>query len=508
MRIVSLSSEDIGLKERIAHILELSPNAIAIEAGNEKIAWSELKAASKAVEALLTRIGIVDGAPVGWIAKNTPTAVVAFVALIMSDRMVVPLRPSFNETSLVEDIKTQRLQAVIGDTNDWKDEAALTAAGDVGSVAIELSGPPFSSHAIEGLAQVGSGPHRENAQDFILERLTSGTTGAPKRIPVSRDALLPSLRSSKSQSQVPPLPDSLQRSPALLFKPFSHAGGLFGLLSALHDARPIILFEKFNVAQWIKAVEIHRPKAASLVPAMIRMILEASPHPSSLSSLLAIRSGTAPLEPEIQIEFEAKYGIPILIDYGAAEFIGGLAGWTLADYKEFGVSKRGSVGRARGDVQLRVVDSKTFSVVSPGNIGLIEVKSDRYGPDWIRTNDLALIDEDDFIFLEGRADDAINRGGFKVLPEVVASVLRSHAHIADAIVIAQPDARLGQVPIAALEIAEGAPRPASDDLDALLRTRLPAYMVPVAYHWLDALPRTVSMKVDRPALSKILESKE
>jgi acyl-CoA synthetase (AMP-forming)/AMP-acid ligase II len=241
---------------------------------------------------------------------------------------------------------------------------------------------------------------------------------------------------------------------------------------------------------------------------MIRMILEASPHPSSLSSLLAIRSGTAPLEPEIQIEFEAKYGIPILIDYGAAEFIGGLAGWTLPDYKEFGVSKRGSVGRARGDVQLRVVDSETFSVVSPGNIGLIEVKSDRYGPDWIRTNDLALIDEDDFIFLEGRVDDAINRGGFKVLPEEVASVLRSHAHIADAIVIAQPDARLGQVPIAALEIAEGAPRPASDDLDALLRTRLPAYMVPVAYHWLDALPRTVSMKVDRPALSKILDSKE
>ena len=136
------------------------------------------------------------------------------------------------------------------------------------------------------------------------------------------------------------------------------------------------------------------------------------------------------------------------------------------------------------------------------------MKSDRYGADWIRTNDLARIDDDGFIFLEGRADDAINRGGFKVLPEEVANILRTHADIADAIVIGRNDTRLGQVPIAVLEFRDSARRPIASELNELIRAKLPAYMVPVLYHWVAELPRTVSLKVDRPALLKLLDQQE
>jgi len=79
---------------------------------------------------------------------------------------------------------------------------------------------------------------------------------------------------------------------------------------------------------------------------MIQMIIEARHRgPGLLRSLKAIRAGTAPLDPQMQIHFEEHYGIPILVDYGAAEFIGGVAGWTLADHRKFSASKRGSVGR-------------------------------------------------------------------------------------------------------------------------------------------------------------------
>ena len=493
-----------GFQQRIANVLSLSPDEVAIEAGEQSVTWRELQQASNEVIALLKAHGVDASAPVGWAARNRPTAVVTFVALILSGRMVVPLRPSYAAANFIEDIETQRLQAVLGDYDDWSADGVIAAAQEAGSVGIEVVGPPFSVRVVPGLEQLGQGPHRDVPPGLVLERLTSGTTGTPKRIPVSRDILMPSLRSGEQNAGQTNAQLALKHSPALLFKPFSHAGGLFGLLMALYQARPIVLFEKFNVDDWVAAVKQYRPKAASLVPAMIRMVLDSAPNPEALSSLLAIRSGTAPLEPEVQEEFEQRYGVPILVDYGAAEFIGGLAGWTLGDHKKFGEEKRGSVGRARKDVNIRVVDRNQFYPLDDDETGLVEIKSNRYGPEWNRTNDLARIDTEGFIFLEGRADDAINRGGFKVLPEEVAGVLRKHAAVADAVIVAKSDERLGQVPVAAIELVKGAKAPHPVDLNTLVREQLPSYMVPVEYIVLPSLPRTASMKVSRPELRKLL----
>src|SRR5690606_7627126 len=202
-------------------------------------------------------------------------------------------------------------------------------------------------------------------------------------------------------------------------------------------------------------------------------------------------------------EFEARYGIPILVDYGAAEFIGGIAGWTLADHRRFSATKRRSVGRPRPDVQLKIT-SEDGEELPRGQCGVLHVKCDRFGPDWIRTNDLAVLDEDGFLFLHGRADDAINRGGFKILPEEVAAVLRRYPGVRDVAVVGRSDARLGEVPVAAIELVEGATPPEPAQLDAFLRKHLAAYMVPKEFHVVAALPRTASMKVSRPELRAML----
>ena len=494
------------LARRIAAVMALEPDSSAIEYQGRKISWRALAEAADAIEGLLDSAAVYRAAPIGWAARNRPAAVAGFISLVSNGRMVAPLRPNYGVANFRDDIAAQRLQAVLGDADDWAGEGVIEAARAAGSVGIEVSGYPFRVRFVPGLEKLGAGPHRDAMPDYVLERLTSGTTGAPKRIAVKQDVLMPSLRSSEQKrTDGADAPLALKRSPALLFKPFSHAGGLFGLLLALYQARPIVLFEKFNVPEWVAAVKTYKPKSASLVPAMIRMLLDANFDPADLSSLIAIRSGTAPLEPEVQDEFERRFGVAILIDYGAAEFIGGLAGWTIDDHRAFGKTKRGSVGRARGDVMIRTVDLASFAAQGPGEVGLVEIKSDRYGPDWSRTSDLATIDAEGFIFLRGRADDAINRGGFKVLPEEVAAVLRQHPGVGDAAVMGRPDARLGQVPIAAIELAQGAaaaPEPA--DLDAFLRKTLPAYMVPVEYHVVAALPRTVSMKVSRPELKALL----
>src|SRR5260370_3927927 len=236
---------------------------------------------------------------------------------------------------------------------------------------------------------------------------------------------------------------------------------------------------------------------------MIQMILEAQVTPEALSSLKAIRVGTAPLDPQVQDSFEQRYGIPMLMDYGAAEFLGGVAGWTLDDHRAYAVAKRGSVGRARPDVHLKVTAEDTSEELPRGQSGILHIKCDRFGPDWTRTNDLASIDQDGFLFLQGRADDAINRGGFKILPEDVAAVIRRYPGVRDAAVLGKPDARLGQIPVAAVEMTPQTPAPSAELLDAFLRQHLTAYMLPKEFLFVQSLPRTASMKVSRPELKAL-----
>jgi acyl-CoA synthetase (AMP-forming)/AMP-acid ligase II len=117
------------------------------------------------------------------------------------------------------------------------------------------------------------------------------------------------------------------------------------------------------------------------------------------------------------------------------------------------------------------------------------------GDQWIRTTDLASLDADGFLFIHGRADAAINRGGFKVLPEHLASVFRAHPGVQDAVIVALPDSKLGHVPGLAVEVRAGAPRVTEDELRAYARAHLVSYQVPARYLILDELPRSAAMKV-------------
>ncbi|NED70251.1 AMP-binding protein, partial [Streptomyces sp. SID10244] len=157
-----------------------------------------------------------------------------------------------------------------------------------------------------------------------------------------------------------------------------------------------------------------------------------------------VTSGTAPLSADDADAFTDKFGIPVLTSYAATEFGGGVAGWTLADHREFWEAKRGSVGRANPGSRLRVV-ADDGTVLGPGETGLLEVVPGQLGPssDWIRTTDLARIDSDGFLWIVGRADQAIIRGGFKVIPEDVRTALESHPSVEGASVVGRPDDRLG-----------------------------------------------------------------
>jgi acyl-CoA synthetase (AMP-forming)/AMP-acid ligase II len=217
------------------------------------------------------------------------------------------------------------------------------------------------------------------------------------------------------------------------------------------------------------------------------------------ASIRSVVSGTAPLDPDLAEGFTARYGVPVLTSYAATEFGGGVAGWNLKDYQEHASHKRGSVGRAHAGCELRVVDEGSGEPLATGEVGLLEVRADQVdATQWIRTTDLARLDDDGFLWIVGRADQTILRGGFKVQPETVRVALLRHPRVVDAVVFGIDDDRLGQVPVAVVQPGAGE-SVTEADLVEHARGLLAPYEVPTTIAVVDALPRTPSQKVDLAA---------
>jgi len=266
-----------------------------------------------------------------------------------------------------------------------------------------------------------------------------------------------------------------------------------------------VIQEKFDAPRFLDQLRKYRPTFLAMPPAAAAMMLQLKPVKEDLASVQLYFNGAAPLDPNVRQVLEDEYGLAVADAYGATEFAGIISSWVPSDFALL-KAKRGSCGRALPSIGLRIIDRETGRELPSGQEGLIEALVPRISDDWIRTNDLAYLDDDGFLFLRGRADDAIIRGGFKVLPEEVAEVLRTHPRVGDAALIGLPDERLGMVPGAVIEPRQDAVPPTAAELDEFLSTRLPTYKRPVRYAVVAAIPRTQSMKPRREGLRALFEA--
>lgn len=459
----------------------------------------EITAYGRAIADALREAGVADGAPVGLVVRNRLPHAAAIIGCLAAGRPVSMIYSFQSPESIGRDIEQLRLSAVVADVEDWT-QPVITAAERAGSagVAISLRSPTVT--AVAGLDRRDAGrAHAEAEPDVALQILTSGTTGPPKRQSIRTDVLRRTVFSVTSGEQAP-----ADAPPELAYWQFGGIG-VCQLIAGVYNGRRIVMLERFSVEGYVAAIKKHRIPRSGVQPAVIRMLLDADVAKEDLASLEFLISASGPLDPETRDEFEARYGIPIVLAYGATEFAGSLCAWTPEMQAEFGASKRNSVGRALPDTELRVVDPETGAELAPGEQGLLEAKVAPIGPDWIRTTDIASIDADGFVTLHGRADGAINRGGFKVLPENVRRVLISHPAVKDACVVGVPDKRLGQVPFAAIEVADATAAPSEEELAELVRAQLPVYNVPVAFIVVDELPRNPALKVSLPAIAALYQ---
>jgi long-chain acyl-CoA synthetase len=472
------------LRRRIAAVLGLTPDATAVEYGGHWYTYGQIGTLAGQVATMVGERG-----QVGMLLRNRPTHVAAFLGVLLAGGSVVVVNPSRGDDRTRADITALDLPVIVGDPDDLTKLAGRNA----GSTVMSLS----TMDAQPQVVAVGDG-HRATRSGVAVQMLTSGTTGPPKRIDLTYDMLAYSVMGRDPGRS--PSPTEVRNGVAIVNAPLVHIGGVFRVLHCIAEARPFALLERFELDTWVDAVRRHRPRAVSLVPAALRMVLHSAVRPEDLQSIRAVTSGTAPLSAEDADAFQAKFGIPVLTSYAATEFGGGVAGWTLADHQQYWQTKRGSVGRANAGAELRVVDDDG-NELGPDQQGLLEVKPGQLGPsaDWMRTTDLARIDEDGFLWILGRADQAIIRGGFKVMPDDVRAALESHPAVRGAAVVGRPDDRLGETPVAVVELRDAAAADPNELLE-FLQNRLARYEIPTEITIVDAIPRTPSGKPDLSAI--------
>ena len=498
------------LARLVRGVLSLDPAAPAIEFEGRWRTWGDLGRVVESLDEALDQAGLGPGVRIGVMLRNHPLTAAALLEVVVSDRCVVTLNPSLPDERLANDILSLRPPVLVGLARDWARapvEAAARKIGCLGIILDEAADPPV--RRVPGLEAVTGADLDRDAPGIVIEMLTSGTTGTPKRIPLKATSFDRGiLEAGVFEGRALDAPPELRGGVQILNSPFAHIGGVFGLFVSVSAGRKSCLLEKFTVPVWTDAIRRHRPKVASAPPSALRMILDANVPREDLASLSAFRTSTAPLEPELADEFFERYGIPVLQNYGATEFAGGVAGWTLGDFKRHHQQKRGSVGRLNPGVEGRVVERDSGEVLAPGEEGLLELKAAQLGDGktWVRTTDLAVLDADGFLWIRGRYDNAIIRGGFKILPDDIVRVLELHPAVREAAVVGLRDARLGQTPAAAYILRSGATAPPEAELMEFLRAKLLPYQMPTRLLRVEDMPRTPSLKVSQPDLKALFES--
>lgn len=498
-----------SIREALGLLWSAPDDARMIQQDKQWYTWGQVRQLAERIDAELTEIGCSEGSRVGVVVSNRVETVAALVAILSKGRTVVTLNPMQPTSRIAADVVASRPPVVLAPQSSWEAPEFVAAAAEADIVGYAVDGQDVTR--IASLATVLDASVAAVGDPVAVEMFTSGTTGTPKRIPLTWRQLESAMAAvHKHTGAGGKVREPLTGKAALVTLAIVHIGGMWSVIQSLTEARPFVLLPRFTVDGWVDAVFEHKLAIASLPPAAMRAVLGGDVPKEKLSSLRAVTAGTTFVSPDLADEFTDKYDIPVMIVYGATEFGGAVAGWTRPLIEQCWKAKRGSVGKPFPGVSMRTVTPE--GVVLPvGETGMLEVSAKQVGAgegSWLRTSDLAHLDDDGFLYIDGRADDAIVRGGFKIQPETVCNALRAHPSVHDATVYGKDDERLGQVPIAVVELTSSASAPTESELREFVRDRLTGYEVPVAIHTVDALPRGASLKVDRRRLIELVKDLE
>jgi acyl-CoA synthetase (AMP-forming)/AMP-acid ligase II len=360
--------------------------------------------------------------------------------------------------------------------------------------------------------------HAAAAGDVAALFYTSGTTGSPKGAELTHRALVGQLASAAAW------PGFFRHDEVLLSLPVAHIMGFAALLAPAVAGVPVYFLSRFSGSRVLDVIEERRVSAFMGVPTMYRMMLEAGAADRDLSSVRAWISGADIMPAELARAFKsfgASVELPFLGAVGEAAFLegygmvevgGGVAAKVSPPFLPFGLGD--SLGLPLPGWRFRVAGEDGRTVL-PGRVGELELKGPGvlkgYWGDaaataasltddgWLRTGDLVRSGPLGTVLFHGRSKHVIKSGGYSVYPVEVEADLEEHPDVLEAAVVGLPDAKLGEVPVAAVRLRPKA-RTTPKALVAWSERRMAHYKAPRRVVVVEDLPRTGTRKIQRDRL--------
>ncbi|WP_283580985.1 o-succinylbenzoate--CoA ligase [Limosilactobacillus reuteri] len=458
------------------------PNQIAIDDGNERLSFAELK---KQVEVLVGKIDHLNpGSRVGILATNTLMSYKLALAIMCSGRTIVWLNWRLAGEELERQIKDSGLQLCLVENSLWRSgmtdpfksySAFLITSADPGELI-----PVFKSNWVASIMY------------------TSGTTGKPKGVLQTFGNHFYSAISSAL---------NLGLSSAdkwLCVAPIFHISGFSIIMRGLIYGMTVRLVEKFRAEELERILANETVTIMSVVPFMLKNLIQqqnkTNTHYNSAFRCMLLGGGTIDRE---TLEACLQRSIPVVQCYGMTETCSQIVALRSAD----ALLKLGSVGQPLFSTQLKL--SKDGEILlktpalTPGYLNLPDKLPSKMIDGWYRTGDIGHLDKEGYLYIDGRADEMLISGGENIFPQEVEQVYQRYPQINEVAVVGQNDSVWGQVPVAFVVSDR---RLSPTKLINYGYEHLARYKVPQHYIFVSELPKNASGKIRRFMLREKLNN--
>lgn len=493
----------------------------------------------------LRRLGVGKGDRVALLLPNVPQYVICYFGILFAGGIVVQLNPLHVERELKRHIADAGAETIVcldlllPRVRNIRETAGLKRVIVTGirerlpwlkrmlyPLVQKRSGSPPSfdpeaeqlfvlSRLLRSANPLPVEPDVDPEQDVAVLQYTGGTTGTPKGVMLTHRNLVANVRQCAAWMYRAGLGGEVMLTAVPLF----HVYGMTVCMNfGLSIGAKLVLVPRFEIEQLLRT--IHREKP-TLFPGAPTMYIAINHHPRAavryrLDSIRCCISGSAPLPQEVQQQFETLTGGRLVEGYGLSECSPVTHANPLWERR-----KTGSIGLPWPDTDCKIVDHDSGEELPPNRIGELLIRgpqvmkgywgrpeetAETLVDGWLRTGDMARMDEEGYFYIVDRKKDMIIAGGYNIFPREVEEALFEHPDVQEAAVIGIPDEYRGET-VKAFVVRKPGTNVTEADLDAHCRARLAPYKVPRSYEFRESLPKSMVGKVLRREL-KEAEEKE
>ena len=505
---------------------------------DERVSFEAFHRAVATLAKAFAAQGVVKGDRVAIVMRNLPEWVVAFYAGACLGAIITPLNAWWTGPELEYGLTDSGAKIVVLDAERYERLTEhLPNCPDLVRVYVSRESDEIAHPGVTKLESIlGDANSWASLPDLPLPDVaieqdddatifyTSGTTGKPKGAlgthrGVNSNILTAACAGARRflrRGEMPPAPDpdGPQRS-SLISVPFFHVTGCFAVLNpSLFAGAKLVMMHKWDAVRAFELIEREKIQSAGGVPTIAWQLIE---HPAranyDLSSLESVAYGGAPSAPELVRRLSETFPKSQPGQgWGMTETCATVTSNGAEDY----TNRPDSCGPAAPVAELKILDPADGKTELPiGAVGELwakgpmvvkgywnkpEATAQTFQDGWVRTGDLARLDEEGFCYIVDRAKDMLIRGGENIYCVEVENVLYDHPDVMDAALIGLPHRTLGEEPAAVVHLKPGGTA-TEDELRAFVRARLAAFKVPVRVaFWPETLPRNANGKILKPEL--------